>query len=478
MTITLLERLGGRSTIARGVEAVFRRLSRHPHPSHREEATREDYIAFLREELGAEPRTDQAGNLLCRLNATPGREGRPRLILQGHMDMVCASAGGFRPEQDAVTILNQDGFLRSDGRSSLGADNGLGNAAVLWLLSTGQVAHGPLSLLFTTAEEVGLAGAREVDTSWLSDGNCLLNTDGFHLGRAIVGSAGGRRETWTRPLETQAAPQLPAWRLTLTGGLGGHSGDDIHRGRANTIKLLTNYLAGLPGARLAALSGGMAHNAIPAQAQAVVFAPAQPDLTLLREALEPYGETDPGLTAECVRTEAPPQVWTPALQAHTLAFLSGLYHGVYAMDAAFPGTVGASANLGRVWTEENTLRISTFLRAARQQEEKELADRHEALARAHGFTGTVVSYPGWPGDRNNSLAASLDKVWRTQTGRGLDISAVHVGLEPSIFQAKVPGMVMASTGPDILDAHSVDERAPVDSLPDYVLLLAGLLEAI
>ena len=171
-------------------------------------------------------------------------------------------------------------------------------------------------------------------------------------------------------------------------------------------------------------------------------------------------------------------MWTPSFQAHALAFLNGLYHGVYAMNPAFPGVVGASANLGRAETAEGAFRVCTFLRAARQAEEDELAARDQALAQAHGFAGAVTGYPGWPGDRNNPLAGVLDRVWRQQTGRGLEISAVHVGLEPSVFQAKAPGLVMASTGPDILDAHSVDERAPLDTIPDYVLLLAGTLEAL
>ena len=148
------------------------------------------------------------------------------------------------------------------------------------------------------------------------------------------------------------------------------------------------------------------------------------------------------------------------------------------MDPAFPGVVGASTNLGKVEEANGTLQVCTFLRAARQADNDELAQRHKALAKAHGFTGTVTGYPGWPGDRNNPLAAVLDGVWRQQTGHSLEIGAVHVGLEPSVFQAKAPGLVMASTGPDILDAHSVDERAPLDTIPDYVLLLAGTLEAL
>ena len=307
--MTLLERLGGREAITRGIVHTFRILSRRPRPSRHEEAAGEELDAYLR---GLSPVRDGAGNRMADVPPAPGRGRAPRLILQGHLDMVCAvrPGSGWNPLTDPVTVVEEGGFLRSDGRSSLGADNHLGNAAALWLLSTGAVNHGPLRLLFTTAEEVGLEGAKEVAPDWLAGAEYLLNTDGFHLGRAVVGSASGRRETWAAPLDAGPAPALPAWRLTLSGGRGGHSGGDINRGRANP------------------------------------------------------------------------------------------------------------------------------------------------------------------------LAAVLGRVWREQTGRTLELSAVHVGLEPSVFRAKAPGLVMASAGPDILDAHSVDERAPLDGLPDYALLLAGAMEAL
>lgn len=263
--MTLLERLGGREAITRGIVHTFRILSRRPRPSRHEEAAGEELDAYLRG-LGLSPVRDGAGNRMADVPPAPGRASAPRLILQGHLDMVCAvrPGSGWNPLADPVTVVVEGGFLRSDGRSSLGADNHLGNAAALWLLSTGAVNHGPLRLLFTTAEEVGLEGAKEVAPDWLAGAEYLLNTDGFHLGRAVVGSASGRRETWAAPLDAGPAPALPAWRLTLSGGRGGHSGDDINRGRANPIKLLAAFLAGLPGGRIASLSGGLTHNAIPA----------------------------------------------------------------------------------------------------------------------------------------------------------------------------------------------------------------------
>ena len=476
--MTLSERLGTRADITAGVVATFRTLSRHPHPSQHEEEVGADYMEFLRG-LGLSPVRDEAGNVMADCPATPGRESEPLLILQGHMDMVCAVApgSGFDPLTDPVTILEQDGYLCTDRRSSLGADNNLGNAAALWVVSRG-ISHGPLRFLFTVGEEMGLEGAKVVDPAWLAGAAFLLNTDGFHLGRAIVGSAGGRREIWERPLETEPAASLPAWRVRLDGGRGGHSGDDINRGRANPIRLLAAWLAGVPGGRVAALTGGTAFNALASWAEAVVLCPERPDTERLEAALADYRSGEPELRLICAPAEGPERMWTPSFQAHALAFLNGLYHGVFAMDPQFPGVVGASANLGVVEEESGALRVRIFLRAAREEDEAELAGRHAALGAEHGFTVRVSGYPGWPGDRNNPLARVLERVWREQTGRSLEIGAVHTGLEPSVLRAKAPALTMVSTGPEILDAHSVDERAPLDGLADYALLLAGTMEAL
>ena len=463
--MTLSERLGTRADITAGVVATFRTLSRHPHPSQHEEEVGADYMEFLRG-LGLSPVRDEAGNVMADCPATPGRESEPLLILQGHMDMVCAVApgSGFDPLTDPVTILEQDGYLCTDRRSSLGADNNLGNAAALWVVSRG-ISHGPLRFLFTVGEEMGLEGAKVVDPAWLAGAAFLLNTDGFHLGRAIVGSAGGRRECWTRTLDTCPARSGEAWRISLTGGTGGHSGDDIHLGRINPIKVLAAYLKDRPALAVADFTGGSAFNAIPAAAEAVVVG-QKPDLGALEEALLPFRATDPNLKLDLSPASQPETVWTVDFRREVLDLLTALRHGVFAMDPQFPGVVGASVNLGVARREENTFAVRLFLRAARQEDEGAMAADNRRLAEQAGFSLTVTGYPGWPGDKNNPLAQVLDRVYRAQTGRGLEINMVHVGLEPSVFRAKAPGLVMASTGPDIMDAHSVDERAP----------LAGLLE--
>ena len=474
-SVTLSERLGTRTDITAGVIITFRTLSRHPHPSHHEEEVGQDYMEFLRG-LGLSPVRDEAGNVMADCPATPGREGEPLLILQGHMDMVCAVApgSGFDPLTHPVTILEQDGYLCTDRRSSLGADNNLGNAAALWVVSRG-VSHGPLRFLFTVGEEMGLEGAKVVDPAWLAGAAFLLNTDGFHLGRAIVGSAGGRRECWTRALDTCPASEGEAWKISLTGGTGGHSGDDIHLGRINPIKVLAAYLKEAPALAVADFTGGSAFNAIPAAAEAVVMG-QKPDLGALKEALLPFHATDPHLKLDLSPADRPETVWTAHFRQTVLDLITALGHGVFTMDPQFPGVVGASANLGVIRCEGNCLAIRLFLRAAREEDERAMAEDNRRLAEQAGFSLSVTGYPGWPGDKNNPLAQALDRVYRVQTGRGLEVSAVHVGLEPSVFRAKAPELVMASTGPDILDAHSVDERAPLAGLPDYALLLAGLLE--
>lgn len=486
--MTYLERLGGARAVIDGIVSRFRFLSALPHPSWREAASARALAGWL-EERGLSPVLDQWNNLCCDIPAAPGCAGAPLLILQGHLDMVCAVRpdSGWRPEADPVNIQVRDGWLRSDGNSSLGADNNLGNAAILWLLDQ-DLSHGPLRLICTTAEEVGLQGASKVDPAWLAGARYLLNTDGFKLGRLVVSSAGGRRETYTRPLERTVPRYSRAVSVALTGGTGGHSGEDIHLGRANPVWLMGELLSRLSVSahwQLANLEGGTAHNAIPAACRANVVLPPE-DTAVLERLLDTlsqawrqeYGGTDPGLCLHWELSPMPDTVWAPACQEDTLALISSLAPGVYAPHPWVEGVTGASANLGRVHTEKGQIVISAFLRSAAADAMEAMAARHDAAARAAGFTGTYNSYPGWPGDRNSPLARTMETVAREVCGLPFHRTAVHVGLEPSVFHEKNPALDMVCAGPDILDAHSVDERAPLDTLPAYACLLAGTLEAV
>lgn len=412
------ERLGGAQAIVSGVLEEFRGLSARPHGSGQEAAETAYFMDRLRR-LGLTPERDEAGNVRADVPPTPGHESAPLLILQGHMDMVCTAAPGssFDPVRDTVTIVTEDGFLRSDGRSSLGADNNLGNAVVLYLLKEGGP-HGPLRLLFTVSEEVGLQGAAQVDPKWLEGAVYLLNTDGFHLGLAVTGSAGGRRETYTHPLAWCAPQGTEGFRITLTGGLGGHSGDDIHRGRLNAVVALAQLLEDLSAQfplEAANFTGGSGHNAIPGSAQATVVLPAGQGNALAaacaaaeRDLLARHGAAEPDIRLTAAPISCPAQVWQAESRRAVCGLLTGLFCGVYAMHHAFPDVVGASANVGQVFMENSTAVVRAFIRCARPEEESILfppARQHRPNARLCPYRSDLLPQLAGTGGQSSGAHA-------------------------------------------------------------------------
>ncbi len=470
--------IGTDQTIREGVLEQFSTICRYPHPSWGE-GPLADYVENLLRSRGLSPVRDQWNNLMADVPATPGRESAPPVIIQGHLDMVCAvkAGSGYDPAKSPVTPVVENGILCSDGASSLGADNNLGNAAVLWLLGQ-NTPHGPVRLLFTVAEEVGLQGAGKVDPAWLT-GRYLINTDGFTLGKAVISSAGGLRETFTRPLETAPRQKSALFSLSLTGFPGGHSGYDIHRGRPNPIRLCADFLRKLDGLlnyELLNLSGGHAHNAIPMDC-AALLAVDEGDVPALNRAAADFFRDIAGGRAELSQVDrTADRAWTADCRDRVLAALAGLRIGVSAWRDQKKEQVSASANLGRVEQTKDTVSVACFIRAARREDEEALTGRHRQTMENAGFSCQSDGYPGWPEWAENPLADTLAAVWKDLTGRDMTVEGVHVGLEPSVLGAKNPALIMVSTGPDILDPHSLDERAPLDGLPNYVRLLAGTLD--
>lgn len=466
-------------TILDGVLAQFSDLCRYPHPSWGE-GPLADYVETLLRGRGLTPVRDRWNNLMVDVPATPGRESAPLVILQGHMDMVCAvkEGSGYDPATSPVIPVVENGVLRSNGDSSLGADNNLGNSAVLWLLGQ-NVPRGPLRLLLTVAEELGLQGAGKVDPAWLAGAKYLINTDGFTLGKAVISSAGGLRETFTRPLLTAPRRKSAVLSLSLSGFPGGHSGHDIHRGRSNPVRLAALFLRELGGRldyELLSLSGGHAHNAIPMDCTALL-AVDEADVPAVERAQADFFRDISDGTVQLSRAEqAPDPAWAPDCRDKVLEALSGLRIGVYAWRDEARQQVSASANLGRVRQSEDSIEISCFIRASLREDEEVLAGQHRQVTEHAGFSCQSNGYPGWPEREENPLADTLSAVWKDLTGREMIIEAVHVGLEPSVLGAKKPALIMVSTGPDILDPHSLDERAPLEGLPLYVRLLAGTLD--
>ena len=466
--------------ILSGVLSQFAELCRHPHPSYGE-GPLADYVENLLHAQGLSPIRDQWNNIMADLPPSPGREGAPLTVIQGHLDMVCAvkPGSGYDPATSPVVPVVADGWLRSDGNSSLGADNCLGNAVVLWLMEQ-DIPHGPVRLLFTTAEEVGLQGAKKVDPAWLEGASYLINTDGFILGKAIVSSAGGFRETFSRPVEDTARTKHAAFSLELTGFPGGHSGYDIHRGRINPIRLAAQWLSGLDvDYELLAMNGGHAENAIPMDCT-VLLAVDESDIPALTQAAEELSRAahgDLGGRVVLKRVESDEtSVWSLPFQVGVLSMVTELFAGVYAWRDREAEQVGASSNLGWIRTEDRQISLSCFIRASQQENEDILSAQHAETAQKHGFDRLTDSYPGWPEKPGNHLTETMVKIWKELTGADMEIAGVHVGLEPSVLGAKNPNMLLVNTGPDILDPHSLDERAPLAGLAEYARLLAGVLD--
>lgn len=453
--------------------ARFYDLCAIPHPSGREGAVAKHIVGILTA-LGLSPEVDGACNIRCTL---PGRKNAPGVILQAHTDMVCVSTPGtcYDPERDPISTREVDGWLCSDGRTSLGADNGIGVALMLWLAEHhSRYPHGPITLLFTACEETGLVGAKAMAPQWPEGCRYYINLDAFRGDAVIFASAGGLRQKWSHPLALAQTSKRHAFRLTLSGLTGGHSGFDIHRRRANAVTLLPELLT-LTEAEVADFTGGTNFNAIPNQARAVVVTD-EPDLLLIRSAqwLESvkkrYGETDPALRLDISPCPVPTRVWQEACLQNTVGFLSALPGGVLAMREDLPDTVADSGNPAVVTVEDGTVTVCHFARCARQATVSALEALTADIAGQYGFARMeVYRYSAWEGRAENTLTALLPELERV---------ALHVGLECSVLLEKAPGMTGIALGFDIEDAHAVTERVRLASIPQTVRRILTLLDAL
>ena len=459
----------------------FAALTRIPRASYEEEAAVRHVTAWAGAH-GFATRRDAIGNVVVGVPATAGREGAPAVILQGHLDIVCERDPGSPndPRAGRIEVVRDDGWLRAEG-TTLGADNGVAVAAMLAVAEDGDAPHGPLELLMTVQEEVGLAGAFGLDPE-LIRGTVLLNLDSEEDASLTVGCAGG-----ADTLVTFRAPRAPAagaaLRVTAAGGRGGHSGGDIALGRANAIKLLARALRGVPGLRVAALAGGAARNAIPRDAAAVVVADG--DAEALRAAVEAngaaacaaYRATDPGLRIEVAPAEAVADAWDADASARLLDLVAALPAGPLGMSADFPGVVETSSSLGRAETDGDAVRLLSLSRSANDALMPEVLAQIEGAARlaGAGYEASGV-YPGWRPDLDSPVLATAQAVHARLFGAPPAVTLTHGGLEAAIIAAKRPGIDPLSFGPEIQGPHAPGERLHIASAGRFMRLLTGLLD--
>lgn len=474
------------TTCTEAVLAEFAALAKIPRPSGQERAA-SDYLCARAKALGLMARQDAALNVIVDKPAARGCESAPRTILQAHMDMVCIAAPGvaYDPLRDGIRLRRTDAYLTAEG-TSLGADDGVGVAAILHLLAQ-DIPCGALRAIFTTDEEAGMTGAQALSPQEL-DAAYLINCDSEDYDVVTIGGAGSWSMDFERPAKWRAPRLEQAHRIALTGLLGGHSGMEIHLGRANAVQLLALLLQRLrqSGAafELASLTGGKARNAIPAAAEAIVTTAPQEAKALRRIVAEEaqrlqllYGAAEPQLRLEAQETALPSRVLENDAADGFLQLLCLLRTGVYAMSRAVPGLVETSANLGVARTASDVLAVEFMPRSAVDGAMEDIRLQQAMLAELCGFSLRLGAQSfGWPPDAKSELAALAQALFAAQNGREMRAESIHAGLECSVFYKKNPKLAMLSLGPTVTGVHTPQERLQLDTVAPHVRLLAGLLE--
>jgi dipeptidase D len=466
----------------------FEELTKIARPSRHEERVI-DYVRSWAADRGLELAQDGGRNLVIRVRATPGRESAPVLVLQGHLDMVCERdpASANDPAEGRIALLRNGDWLTADG-TTLGADDGIAIAAMMTLVEDASIRHGPLELLMTVAEEVGLEGANALDGSLLT-GRTLMNLDSEEDGTLTVGCAGST-DTWIRVEGPRAAAAPGAVTLAVVagGGLGGHSGSEIHLGRVNAIKLLGRVLreayAGAPFG-LVSLSGGKSRNAIPRDAVAVCSVPASRE-PAFRAAIETatatvhdaFSATDPGAGATVEPAEASADPWTEEATERLLDVLALVPTGPLAMSPDFEGLVETSTSLGEASTDGNLLTLHSLSRSSNDSALPEVIATLAAAARLGGGALEIKhNYNGWRPDMQSRLLAVASAASERLFGKPPKVSAIHAGLETAVIGTKVSGHLdMLAIGPQIEAPHSPDERVSIPTAGRFWKLLVAVVD--
>ncbi len=471
------------------VWGYFHDLTQIPRPTgHMDAVTR--YILAFGKESGLETLQDKTGNIVIRKPATPGMEHCKTVIIQGHLDMV--------PQKNAATVHNFetdpiDAYIDGDWvtarDTTLGADNGIGVALALAVLSDNTLKHGPVEALFTVDEEVGMDGAFGLKPGFLK-GEILINADSEEEGELFVGCAGGADLNISFQFkEDIAIPEGDvAVKLSLTGLKGGHSGVDIHLGRANANKLMFRFLKEAVrdyGARLSSIDGGSLRNAIPREAVAIITIPGD-NVEALWELVADYQEMfrteyqgiEESVLFVAEPAELPASLIPEEIQDDLINAIEGCQNGVISMLADFPGTVETSTNLASVKKSDQLIEIKILTRSSSESRKEQICSSLEsvfALAGAKVEYGS--SYGGWQPNIKSEILGVMQRVYEQKFGRTPNVKVMHAGLECGIIQTVYPDMDMISFGPDLQYPHSPDERVSISSVQKVWTFLTETLAA-
>lgn len=455
----------------KNVFRFFEEMCAIPHGSYNTKAVSDWCVAFAKAR-GLEHYQDEMNNVILIKEASAGYEEAEPVILQGHLDMVCEKAPGCEKDmaREGLDLAVEGDYIYAEG-TTLGGDDGIAVAMALAALDDDSLPHPRLEVILTTEEEVGMDGAMALDVSPIR-GRKMLNLDSEAEGIFTVSCAGG----------SMAACGLPvAWapfggdilRVQVEGLTGGHSGAEIHKGRANASMLLGRLLLAMAAEtelRLVSADGGLKDNAIPVAAEAVVAAADGRKAKAAAERMAAcfqveYRRSDPMLT---VTAEEAAAAWLPmdaASTERTLCLLACAPNGVQTMSQDIHGLVQTSLNLGILKTEENAVTASFCIRSSVDSEKEMLKDRLACLlAQLGGRVSFSGEYPGWAYRPDSPLRELMTEVYREQYGREPKVEAIHAGLECGLLAGKLPGLDCVSIGPDLLEIHTPREKMSISSV--------------
>ena len=463
-------------------------LNAVPRPSKKEQRV----IAFMKDfgtGLGLETLEDETGNVIIRKPATQGMEDRTPIVLQGHLDMVHQKNADteFDFDSEGIRMMIDGDWVKADG-TTLGADNGIGVASIMAILASDDIPHPAIEALLTVDEETGMSGAMGLKAGVLK-GGILLNLDTEDDDELTIGCAGAVDVNASGSYaQDNTGKDDKAFLIEVKGLSGGHSGMDIHRGRANANKLINRLLylsAKRVGLRVGSIDAGGLRNAIPREASAVVTV-NESDIAEFKEFFSAqvesikaeYAATDPNMEVVLQSTDLPGSLLDPNFQNRLLAAVYACPNGAFRMSADMEGLVQTSNNLARVVVADGNYKVQNLTRGSVDSEKMDLA---RAIACAFDLMGAKVefsgAYPGWAPKPDSPIVNIMSKLYQEMFDGKAKVAACHAGLECGILGSAYPDVQMISFGPNIRGAHSPDEKVQISSVQKYWSLLLEALKS-
>ena len=467
------------------VFSIFRELNQIPRPSHHEERVA-DYLCQFAERLHLSYSRDKQNCVVIRKAAIPGHEAAEPIVLLNHMDMVCV--GMDDPLSDPIQAYEEDGWMHARG-TSLGADNGIGLSMALAVLEDDSIVHGPLEVITTTNEEDGMTGAANLSADFIS-GRKVINLDSEDYDTITTGAAGATLQLHRLPMKREAVPagKHRWYRISISGGLGGHSGVDINKGRCSAVIPLWALLTTVYNEydfQVASIDIGEANASIASRGDVVVCVPSgqaaefmkSQEATMNEWLREEYGAGDPNISCTITKCEPQDSVIDGTAFEALLSCLEQTPQGVVKMSQSMKDTVETSNNVGRVVTESDHILVSTHTRSFIDADMESLSKEIARVFADYGAQSELVmSAPAWQENQQSDFLQLTSDTFQDVLGWRPRMVAMHFVLEAGFFVQKFPGIQMASIGPRIVEPHSTSERVQLSTIGDIWQVLLEMLE--